>query len=449
MLIRFEVENWMSFRAPVTLSMIASRERQHPARVPRVEKYKFGILPIAAVYGGNASGKSNLFKALGFARRLVVNGTEPDSPIAVSTFCLDDQSSKMPTRFLFEMLIGETVYAFNFAVTQESVIEERLVRVSCSSEKVLYDRQHTKEIQFDESLPQGERLKFAFEGTRNNQLFLTNSVSQNIETFKPVYDWFKKSLILIGPVSRYTSFYRFVDKGQALYSAVNDVLPRLDTGISHLDGEEIPLDNLPISESDRARMQEDVKEGVATCIEQFPDNERFVITKHQGTLSVKRLITYHSRPDGKEVKFEMRQESDGSKRLIDILPAFLDISRTVSSKVYVIDELDRSLHTLLTRSLLESYLASCSAKSRSQLLFTTHDLLLMDQELLRRDEMWLTERATNGVTNLLSLSEYKDVRADKDIRKSYLQGRLGGIPRILLASGGLNPCGDKENEGDD
>lgn len=128
----------------------------------------------------------------------------------------------------------------------------------------------------------------------------------------------------------------------------------------------------------------------------------------------------------------MRQESDGSQRVIDILPAFLEMSATNSKKVYVIDEVDRSLHTLLIRPLIEKYLLKCSSDSRAQLLFTTHNVLLMDQDLLRRDEMWVAERNSKGVSNLLSFSEYKDVRYDKDIRKSYLQGRLGGIPRIFL-----------------
>jgi len=134
----------------------------------------------------------------------------------------------------------------------------------------------------------------------------------------------------------------------------------------------------------------------------------------------------------------MYQESDGSQRIIDLLPAFLEIAGADSKRVYVIDEVDRSLHTLLTRQLLESYLSGCSQDSRAQLLFTTHDVLLMDQQLLRRDEMWITERDEAGVSSLMSFSEYKDVRYDKDIRKSYLQGRLGGIPRILLSGPDTN-----------
>jgi AAA15 family ATPase/GTPase len=128
----------------------------------------------------------------------------------------------------------------------------------------------------------------------------------------------------------------------------------------------------------------------------------------------------------------MEYESDGSRRMIDLLPVFLDLCMPNSKKVYVIDELDRSLHTLLTRNLLEGYLSSCSPESRSQLLFTTHDVLLMDQDLVRRDEMWITERTQSGTSTITSFSEFKDVRYDKDLRKSYLQGRLGGVPRVFF-----------------
>ena len=118
------------------------------------------------------------------------------------------------------------------------------------------------------------------------------------------------------------------------------------------------------------------------------------------------------------------------QRLIDLLPAFHELISTDSKKVFVIDELNRSLHTLLTRNLLESYLASRQSGSRGQLIFTTHDGLLLDQALFRRDEFWFIDKDENGASLLSALSDFKDVRHDKDIRKSYLQGRFGGIPII-------------------
>jgi AAA15 family ATPase/GTPase len=429
MLIRFSIENWMSFQTKATFSLVASRERQHGKRIPKIGKLKLGVLPVAAVYGGNASGKTNLFKALHFAKGLIVKGTQPYSLIAVDTFRLGNlQKVEQPAHFEFELLIDETVYVFSFSVNRKTVLEEKLVHITGNSEKTLYHRVSGKP-NFDSSLKEDQSLKFAFKGTRDNQLFLNNSVSQKIDTFKPVYDWFKDTLELIAPDSRFALFEHFLDEGHPLYATMNKMLSQLDTGISHLGGEVIPFENIPLSEPLKMKLREELAEDATV---KLLADERFVVTRKNGELISKKLVTYHLNSDGSETKFDVRQESDGSQRVIDLLPAFLELSATQSKKVYVIDEVDRSLHTLLIRLLLENYLSKCSPDSRSQLLFTTHNMLLMDQDLLRRDEMWIAERSAEGISSLLSFSEYKDVRYDKDIRKSYLQGRLGGIPRILL-----------------
>jgi AAA15 family ATPase/GTPase len=407
MIISFSIENWMSFRDSVSFSMVASRERQHGDRVPKVAKYQTRILPVAAIYGGNASGKTNFFKALSFVKGLVLRGTGPDSLIPVEPYRLDSASIEKPSRFRLELLIDEIIYEFSFAVTRKAVVEEKLVQITSTSEKILYDRQGDAP-NFDSSLDKDQFLHFAFKGTRDNQLFLTNSVSQKVDIFRPVYDWFKDTLELIAPDSRFEPFEHFLD--------------------------EIPFENIPFPESFKSKLQEDVKEGMTIRFLASPTNERFIITRKAGELVAKKLVTFHTRSDGTEAKFDIRQESDGSQRVIDLLPAFLEVSATSSKKVYVIDEVDRSLHSLLTRQLIEAYLANCSTDSRAQLLITTHDVLLMDQGLFRRDEMWVAERNRKGSSELLSFSDYKDVRYDKDIRKSYLQGRLGGVPRILLSN---------------
>ncbi len=430
MILSFSVENWMSFRDPTTFSMVASRERQHGERVPKLGKYQTRVLPIAAIYGGNASGKTNFFKALNFARTLVIKGTRPDSLIPIETFRLDAEGRSRPSRFAFELLIDETIYDFSFAVTQKAVLEERLVKITSTSEKVLYDRRDGN-LNFDRLLAKDMFLQFTFRGTRDNQLFLTNSVSQNIDDFRPVYDWFENTLVLVAPDSRFDLFEIFLDEGHPLYTAMNEMLPRLDTGIAHLGSEEIPLENISIPEPLKTELQEEVKEGMAVRLLMEPQTNRIVVTRKDGELIAKRPVTFHPKSDGTEVRFEIYQESDGSQRVIDLLPAFLELSAQVSQKVYVIDEIDRSLHPLLIRQLLEEYLSNCSTETRSQLLLTTHNVMLMDQQLLRRDEMWATERDEAGVSSLFSFSEYKDVRYDKDIRKSYLQGRMGGIPHIV------------------
>jgi AAA15 family ATPase/GTPase len=116
-------------------------------------------------------------------------------------------------------------------------------------------------------------------------------------------------------------------------------------------------------------------------------------------------MTWHDRSDGTVTRFEFRQESDGSRRLVDLLSAFLDLALQDTDRVYVIDEIDLSLQTLLTRRLVQAYHDQCTAKTRTQLLFNTHDVFLMDQHVLRRDKMWLAERERSGNSTLTVFSE--------------------------------------------
>lgn len=429
MIISFVLENWMSFSDPVSFSMLASRERQHRDRIPKVEKYQTSILPVAVIYGGNASGKTNFFKALNFMRNYIVRGSSQDSLIQIEPFLLDKSFISKPTRFKIELLIDEVIYEFSFAVTSRRVIEEKLVKISSTREKTLYDRNYDQ-ITIDPELGNNDFLKFAFQGTRENQLYLTNSVSQKVDAFRPVYDWFRNNLVMVGPNWKYLSIEDFIDEDQPNYALMNKMLSSLDTGISRLGGEDVPFESVSLSEKIKNQIRDEIEEGKTIPYNKL--NEKWLFTRLDGEIRAKKVITYHLSSESIDEKFDISQESDGSRRVIDILPAFISIASPASKKVFFIDELDRSLHTLLTRKLLEDYLNCCTPGSRAQMLITTHDVLLMDQKLFRRDEMWVTERKQNGNSTLMSFSEYKDVRFDKDIRKSYLQGRLGGIPKLVL-----------------
>ena len=448
MLINFTLENWRSFREPVTFSMVASKERQHRNRVPKVGKYPVRILPVAALYGGNASGKSNFFKALCFARNLVVDGVRPNLPIAVEPFRLDDSHALQPTRMSFELLIDEIIYKFAFAVSSTEVLEEKLAKITSTGETDLYHRVQGQEPVWAPLLDKMDLLKFAFQSTRKNQLFLTTSIDLNLSLFHPVYDWFKDSLKLIAPDARFEPFELFLTEDNPLHAAANEMLTQLDTGISQLGGEAIPFADLPLPEEWKAKLNALVTEELAyrLRVEQQGFTLNLVVMRQNGELIAKKLVAYHQKADGQKTKFEMSMESDGTLRVIDLLPAFINLSEKKNTNVYVIDEIDRSLHTKLTRALLETYLSACSPQSRSQLLMTTHDVLLIDQNLLRRDEMWVTERNVDGSSDLYSFSDYEEARYDKDIRKSYLQGRLGGVPRILTGALLTEVCSGREKQ---
>lgn len=436
MLIRYAFENWLSFREEATFSMIASKELQHNDRLARIGKFDLRVLPVAAIYGGNASGKTNFVKSLTFAKSMVVRGAQPDAPIPVSPFLLDSGAAAKPCRFQFELLIDDIIYDFSFSVTAKVVVEEKLVRVKSSSEKTVYHRRSGELLKLDGGATKKEKafLNFAFQGTRENQLYLTNAVSQNVTEFRPVYDWFKRNLVLIAPDFRLENFENYLEEDQPLHGIMSSSLTQLDTGIAHLGTEEIPLKSLPLPDNLIDIVNHVIKSGGIHHIHNRETNERFLFTAQpDGGIRVRKLVSKHKRDDGSSIKFDLNQESSGTQRVIDLLPAFIEASDSRCAKVFVIDELDRSMHTLLTRQLIDAYLDSCNAASRSQLVFTTHDVLLMDQDLLRRDEMWVAERDAGGRSQLFSFAEYKELRNDTDIRKRYLQGRLGGVPRILLS----------------
>lgn len=434
MLIKFSVKNWQSFRDEAVISMVASRELQHKDRLPKVEKYKMRLLPVAAIYGGNASGKTKFFNALEFAQRFIVRVTQPESAIPREYFRLDKEYANKPTKFNFEILINNICYAFSFSITQREVIEETLKEISSYSEKTLYHRSKGKPINFsnDAKLKSDNRLRFVADGTRDNQLFLTASIDQKIEYFRPIYDWFKHTLVLITPDTSFVGIGYF-EENNPVSSSINDILAKLDTGITRLGGVDIPIESIQMPESVKTKLLEDLPEGGTIPLLHHSGN-RIVVSKLNGSISAKRLVSYHESTDGKETLFEMNNESAGTLRTIDLLPVFYDLCDHKNDKVYVVDEIDRCLHTMMTQALIEKYLQSCSSSTRSQLLLTTHDLLLMDQDLLRRDEIWITERDYNGCSSIVSLGDYKGVRYDKDIRKSYLKGSFGGIPKILLST---------------
>ncbi len=433
MLVSFSVENWKSFKDEATLSLIASKQRNFRENLPHVAKHRLSVLPFAAVYGGNASGKSNLVQALSFVRDFVINGTKPDAPIATVPFLLEPGMAERPSRFSLTIIPYDSshidwIYEYSFSVTRREVVEEKLRRLSSSSEENIYERRKGKTV-FSPRIQKGKnggRYEFVAQGTRSNQLFLTNSVSQNIEDFRPIYNWFQYSLTLITPIDMYIGAGLLHREGP-LYQSIERLLAQLDTGVAGLETQKFAVpDNM------REVLEKSVGENVEDMSLPMMGGDRLIASRTDGELSVWRLMARHQRGDGQSVNFRFSQESDGTRRLLDLLPAFADFTPKTAAmpRVYVVDEIDRSLHTLLVRRLIEDYLKKCSPASRWQFLVTTHDVMLMDQNLLRRDEMWLTERDDNGCSSLASVGDFVDVRADLDVAKHYLLGRMGGVPRL-------------------
>lgn len=416
--------------------MVATRETRNKDTIYRVKKHNMGILPISTIFGGNASGKTNLFNALSFVQKMVVVGTSPDAYIGVEPFRLDKVTQNNPVRFKLEVLVNEILYELCFAVNYKGVVEEKLFESKKNDHKILIYSRDAKIITLETAccIAKDEQsfLEYVKKGTRDNQLFITNATFQNSQRFRPIYDWLKNDLILIGPNSRFADFDNFFDEDHPDYQTMNRLLQNLDTGISRLGGEVIPLESIPFSEDQKAKINETLKEGSTIKFTSPYTPEKFSISRKNGGILAKRLVAYHINTDGTESKFELHQESDGSNRVIDIAPAFIDLTKKSCKKTYVIDELDRSLHALLFKELITFYMDTRTTDTSSQLIFTSHNLELFEWEFFRRDEIWFCERDNTGSTTLNSLIEYKNSKSDKHLKQSYLLGRMNGIPNSKI-----------------
>jgi uncharacterized protein len=428
MILRFSVRNWMSYQGEAVLDMVATSEKQHGNHLLHVPKYKLKVLPIAAIYGANASGKSNLTKAIRFAEKFVSDPPKPGGTIPVREFLLGRNSEPEPTEFRFDFLVEETIYRYEFSITPTRVVREELFEVRPRSEEMLFvrDSQSNVEFKLSEKLAKAnEGLRFAFQGTQENQLFLTNSVSQKHLEFKPVFDWFDDLTIIMPDMSYGTPINLKASYANEITSRLRD----LDSGIESFTEQDLPLERLPKQFIEAVAPT--LKEGRNFPLSQIGMRDGEYLVLENGNVRYRRLMPIHRSQGGTEVPFPLTDESDGTRRLLNLLPVFYFLDQSFLKSVYIVDELDRSLHSNLTKSLIEHFLDQRDNSSHSQLIFTTHDTELMSQKILRRDEIWITERNKEGASTLTPFSEFRDVRKDKDIRKSYLQGRMGGVPRIL------------------
>ena len=434
MLVSFAVSNWKSIRDEVCISSIAGEYDLRNKSIPTIESYDSKLVPFLSLYGANASGKSNFVDALSFAREMVVDGGRAKMTIPTVPFFLDKVSMKRPSSFKFELLISDIVYRYEFTVNEYQVIHEKLIDLTdYDNEKILFSRNGNR----DEFKPSKdldpELMKFAFRTTRDNQLFLNSSISSNIDTFSHIYDWFDNLLLIVTPETTFGPLHLLADERHPISLQMSKMLNHLDTGIVGFKNIEVPIEVVKRIFSPDLVKPESIQEG-EVHVHQFGD-QRYTITKKNESISVTELAFEHRQIEGNTVPFNLHMESDGTKRLIDILPALIALTKEASEysnyKVLVVDEIDRSLHPILTKSLINSYLDACTKDSRSQLICTTHDLLLMDLNSLRPDEMWITKRDNSGISSLYSISQFNELKGNEDIRKYYMAGKFGGIPHIL------------------
>jgi len=438
MLVRFTVSNFLSFNEEVEFSMLPGLSRQHPDHIIKDERWNgISLLRAAVLYGANASGKSNVVKAMHFAQRLIVKGRRPKRSIAVDIHKLSLACAATPSKFEFEFKRQGKFYAYGFELDRKIIHHEWLYQVTKKTQKILFEREtqgDTVSIQFGnvgETQEDKQFLAFVAQGTRPNQLFLTESLERNVTFFEDVTDWFAKVLTIIFPDSRFLELGVSISRGDELSIALLKYMQLFNTGISGITLEPVEikteLANLPDDIWDDVLAEMSLEKNMVVL--NIPDVRRYYVLglDENDDIQAFKLMTKHKMYDcDKEALWEIADESDGTQRLLDLIPVLHQLLHT--ERVYVIDELDRSLHPHLSYNILEHFL-NHAPQQPSQLIVTTHESHLLDLDLLRRDAIWFVEKNHQGASTLYSLEEFTP-RYDKNIRKGYLLGRFGAIPMI-------------------
>jgi uncharacterized protein len=346
----------------------------------------------------------------------------------------------IPSGFDLQFIAENKLYRFGFKVNDQRIMEEWLIQVTGGRERTIYERVTDEKGKVTIEGPGlragGEKLTaLATVGGPQNQCFLatirvTMDASDLGDELQAILTWFDGGLILIAPDAPLGSLGNLLATDSDLQRFAGQFLKSASTGVDHLKviKKEISEDEL------RRLLPEGVVSAALENIAQGDEGKGLVIQGKGGDFLVERagdnhyyrfaIQAAHEHQEGHPVALDLAEESDGTRRLLDLTPALHDLR--MRGAAYFVDEIDRSMHPMLVWKFLEFFLKSCST-GPGQLIVTTHESNLLDLDLLRRDEIWFTEKDQTGATRLYSLMDFK-VRKDLEIRKHYLQGRFGGVP---------------------
>ncbi len=425
MLIEFRVANFRSFNEEQTLSLVASSD---PTRQDNlIPGDKFRLVRTAALYGANASGKSNLIKAFRILKSFVLDSAtkmnQGDEIPGIAPFVFDPASREMPSRFEVIIAIGKIRYQYGFSATTQSVHDEWLFAYSQDGRKQRWiERQrnpHTKAVAWHFRGPLQKAGQMLRDTTRENGLALSRGANLNIEPLKELFLWFRTNLwvfdLSMPPDSLIMQTAQRIKADPRFRERVLRMVHDADTGIDGLSvsEEQVPWEALP----------EEVRAYLVSRKAKSGDRDL-------STISVR---TKH-RPPGWETEqeFDMgEQESHGTQRLFALAGPFLDALDRGTA--VVVDELDCSIHPLLTRKLIELFQSPQTLDKGAQLIFATHDTTLMAPGLFRRDQLWLVEKDRRDASELVSLYDFDAKgrpRNTEAFQRGYLAGRYGGIPNF-------------------
>ena len=429
MLVKVSIENFKSFDSAIELTMISSNKirinASHRLKIKSTQLLKHGV-----VYGANAAGKTNLVEFFRFFKECVSKGIPME---AVGMFCKNREENKeRESSFEVQITVEDKFYAYGFSaiLSKRKVTAEWLYELyQNGSARCLFEREGKKRPALDESITLSNTEKNKFEiyaddfAGNETSLFLTEmnrskkyTVRSKLIFFRQVYDWIQNHIAVITPNTPLIDLEYYYDTDSL--KLINKLIETFDTGISKVKIEEISLDEL--SNAMPKAVFDKVMRHVKNRIEE-QENPSFRMTMRSNESFFNIEVKGHSEPKVTTIRLNhVKSFFDFGFDLMDML------LNKREDMLYVVDELERSLHTKLTERFLQLFM-QLHEKERMQLLFTTHESSIMDQSIFRRDEIWFIERNSDNASVIYSLDRFKE-RYDKVLSKAYLEGRYGAVP---------------------
>ena len=416
MLLQFSVENYLSFKEQAVLSLVPSSDKEHSNNIN--DNGTFKGLNTIAIYGANASGKSNLFKAVTISLNMIRSSanTQVDQLLPVVPFKLDDESKGKPSAFELQFVAGDgKKYIYGFSALPDRIVEEYLYGYNTNRPTKIFDRTETDSYSFSRTTK--KELEPIIRFTTKNRLFISSATLLNAESTRKAYEWLAKGIDTFMNITelqnRAFAFYMddYDKSSRANIEFTKELFKAADISISDIDYSYRKIDELP---PDVPRIMIN-NESILPAVEIRQEvNTEHIVTDEDGNV--------------KKYNLSLQEESLGTTMLFLYAPF---LKETLDKgKVLFIDEIDRSMHPFVVSYLIDLF--SSNRNNGAQLIVTTHDTSQLSLERFRRDQIYFTEKnLKTGASDLYSLDDFeKPVRKDENIRKKYLQGRYGAIPYV-------------------
>jgi AAA15 family ATPase/GTPase len=418
MLLEFSVSNFRSIYKRQTLSLVASSGNELAENnVYELKGHKPKSLRSAVIYGANAAGKSNLLRAALFAQNLIIQSAialQEGMKISVPPFAFSETAQNESSEFEFLFVEDGVRYNYCFAVNGERVTKEWLVAYPHNKPQRWFEREFdAKTGKYNWSLGtnfKGEKAQQHVwqNSTRTNALFLSMAVNLNNDQLKPVFRWFQTKLIIVLPDLQINPFLSLsLLQNASKKHLVEQFMQIADVGIESLE----------LTEEDFHPKPGRTANNFNISWSQTPGTPPKIL----------KILAMHKKIGSNDlIPLEMQEESDGTKKIFEFAGGWIKVLE--DGATILVDELDRSLHPIMTRFLVSLFHDADKNSKGAQLVFTTHDTTLLDTELFRRDQIWFVEKH-EGCTNLYPLLDYSP-RKDEALERGYLKGRYGAIPFI-------------------